>query len=121
MKYVAIIEADRVKFYRLKKGQRRQMVSVAGRLYRSDDDLMLRDMRSDACMVIYRIDSSQPLMPNARLVDPDETRAYMDSAIRAGNRKKKWIQLDSSKAWEWLTIIIVLGALAYGFLGGAGL
>lgn len=119
MKFLCRLEADRVRVYRLKKGPR-QMVSVSSRLYRVDDNLMIRDIRTDECMVFYRIDDSQPMLTTARLVDPDETRCLIDSATRSGSRKSVWMRLDPSRAWEWLTLVIVICALLYGFVGWGG-
>lgn len=111
------IESDRIKCFSLKKGPR-QMVSIAGRLYRCDDDLMIRDINTGECAVIYYIDSTQPVMCQARIIDPDMTRAYIDSAKLAGNKKSIWANLTGSNAWKWLTAIIVVGCLLYGFLIG---
>ena len=118
MKYLVRLEADRIKVFRLKKGPR-QMVSLASRLYRVDDHLMIKDMSSDDCMVFYDIDSTQPYMVDPEVVDPDITRAYIDSAKLSGNKRSIWTSLNPSKAWEWLTIIAVVGALLYGFLVAA--
>lgn len=116
MKSLCRLETDRIRIYRL-KSKPRQMVSVSSRLYRVDDDLMIRDIRTDDCMVIYSIDYSQPWLTTPRLVDPDETRCLIDSASRSGSKKRIWQRLDASKTWEWLTVAIVICALLYGFLG----
>lgn len=115
MKYLVRIEADRVKAFKLKKGPR-QMVSLASRLYRVDDRLMIKDEKSDDCIVVYDIDDTQPYMVDPEVVDPDITRAYIDSAKLSGNKRTIWTNLNPSKAWEWLTVIAVVGALLYGFL-----
>ena len=104
----------------MKKGPR-QMVTANSRLYRIDDQFMIKDELTDSCMIFYDIDSTQPYLPEARAVDPDITRALIDSAKLAGNKKQIWLNLSGSKMMEYLTVFIVAGALLYGFLVGGGL
>lgn len=117
MKFLFRLESDRIKVYRIKKGPR-QMVTVAGRLYRLDDDLMVKDVRCDQSAAFYNIDSTQPILPMlaSRPVDPDITRAYIDSAKNAGSTKTIWASLSSGNMTKWMTPLIVAVALAYGFL-----
>lgn len=109
------IEADRIKAYRLKKGPR-QMVSVNGRLYRCDDHLMVRDINAPDAAVIYEIDGTQPMMPEPYILDPDMTRTLIASAKMSGGKKSIWMRLDASKAWQWLSVIAVVGSILYGIL-----
>lgn len=97
------------------------MVSVAGRLYRMDDRLMTKDVATSDAAIFYDIDSTQPYSTTAEFVDPDMTRAFIDSAKLSGNRRSLWMDISPSKAWQWLTVIIVAGALLYGFLVGGGI
>ena len=115
MKLLARIECDKVRVYRMKKGPR-QMVTVASRLYRIDDNLMLKDTKTDEAMIIYDIDETQPWGVRPQLVNPDMTRALIDSAKLAGNKAKVWAVLDGSKIMNYLTAAIVAGALLYGVL-----
>ena len=109
------IEADRIKAYRLKKGPR-QMVSVSGRLYRCDDHLMVRDINAPDAAVIYEIEGTQPMMPEPYILDPDMTRTLIASAKMSGGKKSVWMRLDTSKAWQWLSVIAVVGSILYGIL-----
>lgn len=120
MKYLCRLECDRITVYPLKKGPR-QMVSVASRLYRMDDRYMTKDYRTGDAMVFYDIDSTQPYMANAELVDPDMTRALIDSAKLSGSKKSIWANLGGGHLMEYMTVIIIAGALLYGFLVGGGL
>lgn len=117
MKFLYRLESDRVRVYRIKKGPR-QMVTVSGRLYRLDDELMVKDVHSDQSAAFYGIDSTQPILPAlaSRPVDPDITRAYIDSAKNAGSTKTIWTTLSSGNMSKWMTPLIVAVALAYGFL-----
>lgn len=119
-KYLCRLECDRVKFYKMKKGPR-PMVTLNSRLYRIDDCIMVKDRRSPMCMAVYPIDSSQPMLPEPFLVDPDMTRVYIDSARIAGTKKSLWADLQTGKITELLGAVIVIGVLLYTFLSGAGL
>lgn len=119
-KYLCRIEVDRIKMYRLKRGPR-QMVSVSSRLYRTDDDYMMKDDRTDTAMAVYRIDSTQPRLPEAVMVDPDMTKVYIDSAKMAGTKKSIWATLDTSKITELLMAVMVVGIVAYSLLTRGGM
>ena len=118
MKAVCRIECDRIRIYKLKRGPR-QMVTIASRLYRTDDSLMVKDSRTDVCMAFYHIDKTQPLGPEPVLVDPDMTKVYIDSAKRAGTKKSIWGTLDTSKVTELLMAVMVVGIVAYSLLKGS--
>lgn len=117
MKYLIRIEADRIRVFKLKKGPR-QMVTVNSRLYRIDDELMCKDVHSSDAMIFYQIDSTQPILPALcpMVVDPDLTRAQIDSAKMSGNKKSIWANLSGVSWTGVLTPLIIVAALAYGFL-----
>lgn len=119
MKNLVRIECDCIRVFRLKKGNR-QMVSVSSRLYRMDDRYMFKDARTDSCYIIYDIDETQPYQVKPEPLDPDMTRAFIDSAKLAGNKKSIWANLNPSRLWQYLTVAIVAGALLYGFLVNGG-
>ena len=120
MKNLVICEADIVKLKRLKKGTR-QMVTCAGRLYRTDDEISIKDSESNDAMIIYDLDSTQPWYPYPKLVNPDMTRIYIDSAKIAGTKKHIWGTLNHNKTMDILTVVVVLGALLWGFLSAGGM
>lgn len=97
------------------------MISIFSRLYRTDDDLFLCDMQSSDCFVIYDINETQPYLPKAQLIDPNMTRAYIDSAKMVGNRKKVWMNLDGGQLYKILAAIAIGGGLLYAFLINGGL
>jgi len=118
-KYLCRIECDHIAIFKLKKGPR-QMVSVSSRLYRMDDCYMTKDLVSDDAMMFYEIDDTQPIMVEPKIVDPDMTRALIDSAKLSGSKKSIWSNISGSHLMEYMTVIIVCGALLYGFLVSGG-
>lgn len=113
MKYLVEYEADRVRFTRLQR-KRWQMVSTrAGRLYRIDDKITLRDGNSADAMVIYRVDDQQPLTCKGIWIDPDETRAWIHSCKIAGTQKRIWGVIGGMNIEKTLTAVIVIGAIAW--------
>lgn len=96
------------------------MVTVAGRLYRCDDELFIKDKNSSDCIIIYPIDSTQPILCQKKLVNPDITRAYIDSAKLSGNKKNIWSNLTSGKSWQILVAVAIIGSIVYGFIIGTG-
>lgn len=92
------------------------MVSTAGRLYRVDDRLMVKDQASSDCLAIYEIDGTQPIMPSPEYVDPDSTRIYIDSAKLAGTKKKVWVNLDKSIIMPALMAVIIGGTVLMSIL-----
>lgn len=118
MKSVCRIERDRIRFYTLKRGPR-QMVTITSRLYRTDDRLMIKDSKTDSCMAVYRIDSTQPMYPESIYVDPDMTCVYIDSAKLSGTKKSIWGQLGNiNKISNLLITLMVVGIVAYSILKG---
>lgn len=96
------------------------MISMFGRLYNIDDQLMTSDQNSTDCFIIYEINGTQPFLSKPVFVDPNKTRALIDSAKAAGNRKKMWANLSGVDYYKWLAIIAIVGSLAYAFLTGGG-
>lgn len=93
------------------------MVSANSRLYRVDDQYMLKDLKSGNAYVIYDIDSTQPRLDHLEYVSPDMTRALIASAKTAKTKKTIWANITGGgHLMEYLTVIIVIAALAYGFL-----
>ena len=115
MKKLLRIESDQLTIKKLKR-KPYQMISIFGRLYRTDDELMVKDFLSSDCYMIYDINDTQPYLPKAEMVDPNLTRAFIDSAKMCGNKKKIWGNMDGGQMWKVLVAIIVIGSLAYGFL-----
>lgn len=114
------IEADRIRVFRLKKGPR-QMVTINSRLYRIDDDYFLSDKRTGDAIIIYRIDSTQPIMQKPTYIDPDMTRAYIDYAKIGRNKKRIWSNLTASKITNAIVPALIIGGVIYGVMMGGGL
>lgn len=115
MKYLALIECNRISFLKIKKKAKSE-VTVNGGLYPIDDHLFIKDHESADAFRFNRIDSSQIVHTRPIFVDPDYRRARIASAKLAGNKKKMRLNLDSSNLWKYLTAIAVAGSLIYGFL-----
>lgn len=114
-KFLARIEVNRILFIKVKK-KAKALVTVDGRLYPNDDKYYLKDRLSDDAITFRNIDSTQVIFNRPVFIDPDMTRAVTKSAKLSGNKKKIWLNLDSSKLWQYLTIIAIVGSLIYGFL-----
>ena len=108
-KYLAIVEVNRIRFLKLKKNAR-PLVTVNGRIYPNDDVYYVRDHLSSDAVRFQRIDSSQIIHCRYVFIDPDMTRAKIDSMKLANTN------LDSGQLWKWLTAIAIVGSLIYGFL-----
>lgn len=120
MKKLLRIEADQLTVKNLKR-KPYQMISIFGRLYRTDDELMIKDCLSSDCYIIYDINDTQPYLPAAKLIDPNLTRAFIDSAKMCGNKKKLWGNLDGGNLWKIFVAVAIVGSLIYGFLVGGHL
>lgn len=118
MKYIIRSETDKVQAIALKKGPR-QMVSISGRLYRCDDCLFHKDENTSDAFVFYDIDSSQPRMLKATLVDPDHTLKLIAYAKLSNNVKNVWANLGhiGDGMMKLLVPVIIVAALIIGFLG----
>lgn len=118
MKFLARCEVDKIKFYKLKKGER-SMITIGGRLYRCDDRLMVADRSASQAMVIYDIDATQPQSRKAIKVDPDMTKAYIDSAKLGGTKKNIWKDLGSMSdgLMKLFSAIIVVGIVLFYVVG----
>ena len=96
------------------------MVSIFNRLYRTDEDLFSADQLTGDCMVIYDLNETQPYLSRAKFVDPNMTRAYIDSAKMGAGRKKIWGNLDGNKIYQILIPIVIIGSIVYAFLTNGG-
>ena len=114
-KILAIVEVNRIRFLKMKKNAR-PLVTVNGRIYPNDDELYLKDQISGTALRIQSIDSSQIIHRRPIFIDPDMTRAKIDSMKLTGSKRKMWLNLDGSNLWKWLTAIAVVGSLIYGFM-----
>lgn len=120
MKYVCRIEKDHITIFKMKR-KNRQMISIASRLYRADDDLCLKDQKTDDAMYFYPIDSTQPYLLEAKLVDPDYTRALIGSAKYSGNQKRVWGALDAGNLKKFMIPLVIVACIVYGFIMGGGI
>ena len=114
-KILALVEVNRIRFIKMKKNAR-PLVTINGRIYPNDDELYIKDQISGNGLRIQRVDSSQIIHRSPIFIDPDLTRAKIDSMKLAGSKRKMWLNLDGSNLWKWLTVIAVVGSLIYGFL-----
>lgn len=120
MKYLTLVECDQITFFRIKK-KAKSLVTVKSRLYPLFDDLYIKEHDGRDAYRINRIDSTQPVHVKPTYVDPDYVRVLIKSMKIAGQKKKMWLNMDASQLWKYLTGVIIIGALIYGFLVGGGL
>ena len=77
-RYLAIRTKNEVFFLKVSKNSR-PLTTWKGRLYRTDERLMIPDHTGKMEFVMYDIDGTQPYGQGRRL-DPDETMALIDIA-----------------------------------------
>lgn len=118
-KYLVLVDVDAVRFLRVKKGAK-ALITRNGRIYRNDSDYYIKDYLSSDAIRINRMDSTQPVLTRAQFSDPDMTRVFIKSSKLSGSKKKIWLNMDASQIWKYLTAIIIVGSLAYGFLVSGG-
>lgn len=115
VKYLVLLDVDAIHFLKIKK-RARALVSRGYGLYRNDPKFYLKDQLSSDAMRFNRVSSTQPILNKAKFVDPDDTRVYIQSAKLGSGKRSRWLNMDSSNLWKWLTGIAIAGSLAYGFL-----
>ena len=55
------------------------------------------------------------------MVDPDNTRVLIRSAKLGGNKKRIWLNLDSSKIVQYVAVVAIVGGVLYGIMMNGGL
>ncbi len=116
-KYVVRLEADRIKWFRIKKAER-EMLTLSGRLYDNEDRLYVKDKHSSDAIMVKAIDSNQVGKPVPVYVDPNRLRAKIMSKEISGQKKKAWLNMDASKIGAYLIAAIIIGVVAYTILTG---
>ena len=105
-KRVGILTANILRFYRLKKTYK-PIAEVNSRTYRIDDGLFIPQSDAPNAIMIYRMDSTQPL-GYGEFLDPDMTKIYIDSMKRT-NKKA------TSFGFNWQTMFMA-GAVVIAIL-----
>ena len=118
-KYVVRLEADRIKWFKIKKAER-ELLTLSGRLYDNEDRLYVKDKHTSDAIMIKPIDSNQVGKPadHVIFVDANRLRAKIMSKEISGQKKKAWLNLDASKIGAFLIAAIVVGVVAYTILTG---
>ena len=116
-KYIVRLEADRIKWFKIKKATR-DMITLNGRLYDNEDRLYVKDKHSSDAIMIKPIDSNQVAKPKPVLVDPNMMRGRIMSMEISGSKKKSWLNFDASKLWQIFLMVIIGGSILYGMLVG---
>lgn len=118
-KYVVRLEADRIKWFKIKKAER-ELLTLSGRLYDNEDSLYVKDKHTSDAIMVKPIDSNQVGKPanHTRYVDANRLRAKIMSKEISGQKKKAWLNLDASKIGAFLIAAIVVGVVAYTILSG---
>ena len=118
-KYVVRLEADRIKWFRIKKAER-EMLTLSGRFYDNEDRLYVKDKHTSDAIMVKPIDSNQVGKPACHMcfVDVNRLRAKIMSKEISGQKKKAWLNMDASKIGMYLIAAIVIGVVAYTILTG---
>ena len=118
-KYVLRMEADRMKWFKVKKADR-ELLTLSGRLYDNEDSLYLKDKHTSDAIMVKPIDSNQVGKPADHVcyVDANRLRAKIMSKEISGQKKKAWLNMDASKIGMFLIAAIVVGVVAYTILTG---
>ena len=119
-KYLVRLQKDRIKWFKVKKSER-LMISLHNRLYWNEDKYYTKDKHSSDAIRICEIDSNQVGMVTPELINPDDIRAMIMSKEISGQKKKSWLNLDASKLWQYLVIVIIAGSVLYTILMNGGL
>lgn len=106
VKYILRQEVDRWRVYRLKKGTR-QAVSIAGRTYPTDDELFYRDPLTSDAWETVDIDDLQPYRHKPIYYKARKLSILNMSSKVTGNRKKRVLDLDSKKLYNYISVAIV--------------
>lgn len=106
VKYILRHEVDRWRVYRLKKGTR-QAVSIAGRTYPTDDELFYRDPLTSDAWETVDIDDLQPYRHKPIYYNVRKLSILNMSSKVTGNRKKRVLDLDSKKLYNYISVAIV--------------
>ena len=112
MKWLIITEKGRITARRIKDGAR-PMVGIGGMVYRLDEGWMIRDQRSMDVICIYPMYGTQPITADGRYLDPDMTKAYIDSAKLAGGKRRILSSLDDITAVisKLLIAVVLIGSI----------
>ena len=120
MRYLTLIEADKIRFLRIKTGNR-PVLRVGTRIYRADESIFLRDRQSTDALLIYDADGTQP-HGHQRYYDPDIVRIYVDSA-KLKNRGKTYTELGGimetvgKNAIAIAVALIIIAGFIMGLMG----
>ena len=116
-KYIVRVECNRIRWIKVKKSER-DMIGLGNRLYSNEDRLYVPDLHSSDAIRITPMDSVNAggAIAASKVVNPDDMRAKIMSAEIGGTKKKSLLNFDSSKLWQYLTAVIVVGAIVYGLL-----
>ena len=118
-KYVVRLEADRIKWFKIKKAER-ELLTLSGRLYDNEDRLYVKDKHTSDAIMVKPIDANQVGKPadHTCFVDANRLRAKIMSREISGQKKKAWLNMDASKIGAFLIAAIVVGVVAYTILSG---
>lgn len=121
MKYLVETESDRIRIYKLKKRGWQMVSTRAARLYWVGDEISIRDRDSDRSIIIYPVDGQQPRTCTGKIVNPNTTRAYIDSSKNSGTRKEIWSKLTAVSIEKVLTVCVVGGGIIWYVLNLLGI
>lgn len=116
-KYIIRIEADKIKWFKIKKAHR-ELISLHGRLYSNYDRYYVKDKHSSDAVRITPIDSNQVAKNQPIPIDPNDIRAKIMSKEISGNKKKSLLNLNPSAIMMWILGGIIAVVVVYTILTG---
>lgn len=113
-----ILSGRQAKRYIMKKSPK-PMTIVRQRLFPTFDKMMWKDNNSDNCMIVYPIDSTQPIGVNERYVNPDKIMSHID--VGRPNKKNSVGILGgladiNGKTIFWIVIALIILLSAVGLI-----
>lgn len=120
MKFLAEIEVNRVKFTKLKKRTWQMVSTRAGKLYRVDDFITVKDSGGDDAIVLYPDGGVEPLDCRGTFINPDDTRALIHSSKISNTSKDIWTTINRIDITQILTFVVVGGAMLWWVLSQLG-
>lgn len=117
-KFIATATKETVVFRKVTKSNR-PLTIIYNRLYRIDDSLCYADLESPNSFVLYDIEDQQPY-GHGDYLDPELTKAMIQSLKLAKGRVKKMIDFNMETAGAIVVIMVVAFALLSSLFNEGG-
>lgn len=105
-KKLGIVTKNTIRFFNIKKTTK-PIAEINDRIYRIDDTLFISQSDAANSILLYQMDAAQP-MGHGEFLDPDLTKAYIDSMKRG---KKKPSKMSDFSLQKFIPIIIIVAVI----------